>query len=76
MVMQVLESDVRDGDMNPLFDAVLRHVPVRDDDPRRSIAIANFFTRLFVRMSVRSVLAVSVVVVSRRYARSRDHEWP
>jgi len=28
-----LESDVRDGDMNPLFDSVLRHVPVRDDDP-------------------------------------------
>ena len=28
-----LESDVRDGDMDPLFDAVLRHVPVRDDDP-------------------------------------------
>ncbi|MCE2860018.1 MAG: translational GTPase TypA [Oxalobacteraceae bacterium] len=28
-----LESDVRDGDMTPLFDAVLRHVPVRDDDP-------------------------------------------
>jgi len=28
-----LESDVREGDMNPLFDAVLRHVPVRDDDP-------------------------------------------
>ncbi|MDB5797127.1 MAG: GTP-binding protein [Paucimonas sp.] len=28
-----LESDVRDGDMKPLFDAVLRHVPVRNDDP-------------------------------------------
>jgi GTP-binding protein len=28
-----LESDVREGDMNPLFDAVLRHVPVRNDDP-------------------------------------------
>jgi GTP-binding protein len=28
-----LESDVREGDMTPLFDAVLRHVPVRDDDP-------------------------------------------
>jgi len=28
-----LESDVRDGNMDPLFDAVLRHVPVRDDDP-------------------------------------------
>ena len=28
-----LESDVRDGNVDPLFDAVLRHVPVRDDDP-------------------------------------------
>jgi GTP-binding protein len=28
-----LDSDVREGDMTPLFDAVLRHVPVRDDDP-------------------------------------------
>jgi GTP-binding protein len=28
-----LESDVREGDMTPLFDAVLRYVPVRDDDP-------------------------------------------
>ena len=28
-----LESDVREGDMTPVFDAVLRHVPVRDDDP-------------------------------------------
>jgi GTP-binding protein len=28
-----LDSEVRDGDMKPLFDAVLQHVPVRDDDP-------------------------------------------
>jgi GTP-binding protein len=28
-----LESDVRDGDMTPLFNAVLKHVPVRDDNP-------------------------------------------
>lgn len=28
-----LDSEVRGGDMKPLFDAVLRHVPVRDDDP-------------------------------------------
>jgi len=27
-----LEPTVRDGDMKPLFDAVLKHVPVRDDD--------------------------------------------
>jgi GTP-binding protein len=27
-----LEADVREGNMKPLFDAVLRHVPVRDDD--------------------------------------------
>ena len=27
-----LESDVREGTMTPLFDAVLKHVPVRDDD--------------------------------------------
>lgn len=27
-----LSPDVRDGDMKPLFDAVLKHVPVRDDD--------------------------------------------
>ncbi|HUN92855.1 MAG TPA: translational GTPase TypA [Burkholderiaceae bacterium] len=28
-----LEPDVRAGDMRPLFDAILRHVPVREDDP-------------------------------------------
>lgn len=28
-----LTPDVRGGDMKPLFDAVLEHVPVRDDDP-------------------------------------------
>ncbi len=27
-----LDSEVREGDMTPLFDAILRHVPVRDDD--------------------------------------------
>ncbi len=27
-----LDPDVREGDMKPLFDAVLKHVPVRDDD--------------------------------------------
>ena len=28
-----LDSDVREGDMKPLFNAVLKHVPVRNDDP-------------------------------------------
>ncbi|WP_151446209.1 translational GTPase TypA [Lacisediminimonas profundi] len=28
-----LDPEVREGDMTPLFDAVLRHVPVREDDP-------------------------------------------
>ncbi len=28
-----LDQNVREGTMQPLFDAVLRHVPVRDDDP-------------------------------------------
>lgn len=28
-----LTDDVRSGDMRPLFDAVLKHVPVRDDNP-------------------------------------------
>ncbi len=27
-----LDSEAREGDMKPLFDAVLKHVPVRDDD--------------------------------------------
>ncbi len=27
-----LDPEVREGDMKPLFDAVLKHVPVRDDD--------------------------------------------
>ncbi|WP_288107286.1 translational GTPase TypA, partial [Limnobacter sp.] len=26
-------DDVRDGDMRPLFEAILKYVPVRDDDP-------------------------------------------
>jgi GTP-binding protein len=28
-----ITEDVREGDMRPLFDAVLKYVPVRDDDP-------------------------------------------
>ncbi|MDO8249637.1 MAG: GTP-binding protein, partial [Rhodoferax sp.] len=28
-----LDPEAREGDMTPLFDAVLRHVPVREDDP-------------------------------------------
>jgi GTP-binding protein len=28
-----LDSDLRERDMKPLFDAVLQHVPVRDDNP-------------------------------------------
>jgi GTP-binding protein len=28
-----LTEDVREGDMRPLFDSVLQHVPVRDDNP-------------------------------------------
>jgi GTP-binding protein len=28
-----LTADVRDGDMRPLFDAILKHVPQREDDP-------------------------------------------
>ncbi|MEY3978781.1 MAG: hypothetical protein RLZZ375_210 [Pseudomonadota bacterium] len=27
-----LDSEVREGDMKPLFNAILKHVPVRDDD--------------------------------------------
>ncbi len=28
-----LDSEVREGDMKPLFEAILKHVPVRDDNP-------------------------------------------
>ena len=28
-----LDPEAREGNMDPLFDAILRHVPVRDDDP-------------------------------------------
>ncbi|HEU4777902.1 MAG TPA: translational GTPase TypA [Telluria sp.] len=28
-----LDDSVREGDMKPLFDAILQHVPVRDDNP-------------------------------------------
>jgi GTP-binding protein len=28
-----LDPEARSGDMNPLFDAILQHVPVRDDNP-------------------------------------------
>jgi GTP-binding protein len=30
---------VRDGDMRPLFDAILQYVPVRDDDPNGSLQL-------------------------------------
>jgi GTP-binding protein len=28
-----LDAETREGDMTPLFEAILKHVPVRDDDP-------------------------------------------
>jgi GTP-binding protein len=28
-----LDAEAREGDMTPLFEAILKHVPVRDDDP-------------------------------------------
>ena len=28
-----MTEDVREGDMRPLFDAILKHVPMREDDP-------------------------------------------
>ncbi|MDM5178418.1 translational GTPase TypA [Massilia sp. CCM 8695] len=28
-----LDAEVREGDMTPLFEAILKHVPVRDDNP-------------------------------------------
>ena len=28
-----LDAEAREGNMDPLFDAILRHVPVREDDP-------------------------------------------
>ncbi|RAR56207.1 GTP-binding protein TypA/BipA [Paraburkholderia unamae] len=34
-----LSPDARDGDMRPLFDAVLEHVPVRDADPEGSLQL-------------------------------------
>ncbi|PRY97091.1 GTP-binding protein [Jezberella montanilacus] len=34
-----LNEDVRDGDMRPLFDAILQHVPMRDDDPNAPLQL-------------------------------------
>ena len=34
-----LNEDVRDGDMRPLFDAILKHVPMRDDDPNAPLQL-------------------------------------
>ena len=34
-----LNEDVRDGDMRPLFDAILEHVPMRDDDPNAPLQL-------------------------------------
>jgi len=34
-----LSSEGRSGDMKPLFDAILQHVPVRDDDPDGSLQL-------------------------------------
>jgi len=34
-----LTSDVRDGDMRPLFEAILRHVPVRPADPEAPLQL-------------------------------------
>ncbi|WP_353192030.1 translational GTPase TypA [Pandoraea pnomenusa] len=34
-----LDSDVREGTMKPLFDAILEHVPVRDADPEAPLQL-------------------------------------
>ncbi len=34
-----LNEDVRDGNMRPLFDAILQHVPMRDDDPNAPLQL-------------------------------------
>lgn len=34
-----LSPDVREGDMKPLFNAVLEHIPVRDDDPNAPLQL-------------------------------------
>lgn len=34
-----LTEEVRSGDMRPLFDAILKHVPVRDDNPDGSLQL-------------------------------------
>jgi GTP-binding protein len=60
-----LESDVREGDMTPLFDAVLRHVPCVM--MIRTVRCSCKFPRLIIHlMSARSVSAVSAAAVSKR----------
>jgi GTP-binding protein len=34
-----LTEDVREGDMRPLFDGILKHVPMRDDDPEAPLQL-------------------------------------
>jgi len=34
-----LTEDVREGDMRPLFDAILKYVPMRDDDPNAPLQL-------------------------------------
>jgi GTP-binding protein len=34
-----LSPDVREGDMKPLFNAILEHIPVRDDDPNAGLQL-------------------------------------
>ena len=36
-----LTEDVRGGDMKPMFDAILEHVPVRDDNPEGPLQIRD-----------------------------------
>ena len=57
-----LTPDVREGDMRPLFEAVLEHVPVRPADPDGAAATADHVAGLFV--------------VRRPYRRGPHHAWP
>jgi GTP-binding protein len=34
-----LTEDIREGDMRPLFDGILKHVPMRDDDPEAPLQL-------------------------------------
>ncbi len=65
-----LNPDVREGDMRPLFEAILEHVPQRDDDPNGPLQMQ------IISLDYNSYVARSAWAASTVAACAPAWKWP